>query len=106
MRNNAAKYRVEATLTGSRDSFLGNSITIFEGHADLLTAEQVKALSIPITPQWESTMMNLTELVECFNVTKLVPEKSPPPVLSTATDADGKQVAIATRRVRKINVER
>ncbi len=92
---------ISMRLPVNRITLLGDSLEVFRGKADVMTAAELRVLGIDIPNGYSRTFCNKTEVDELFTVREVVPSQLPKPSFAAVVTAKGVEVvAIAQPKVR------
>lgn len=89
LRQEAAMINVIAKLPVGRDSILGDSFSIFQGYADILSPDEAKEYGIVVPRAQIDMKFDPDEVDECFSIEEIVPERLGKPVLTAVSTAQG-----------------
>ncbi|MEG1121177.1 MAG: hypothetical protein RSE62_03140 [Citrobacter sp.] len=70
----AALLNVVAKLPVGRESLIGDTHSVFRGHADILSADDAEVFRIKIPARYMQQFMSPVEVSECFDIRELRPE--------------------------------
>jgi len=102
LRASGPLLNVVAFLPQARESRLGDRVVMFTGRGDIMDAEELRVLGIEVPHRFQDSYMNAEEIAECFEVTEVVSEAVPRPVIARVATGDGKvhltEMPVAPRR--------
>lgn len=103
LRDGATKWKIEAKLPRSQANRIGGEFVVFEGHADILTVDDLDEAGFALPGSWRDKFMSEEEVDECFVFEQLLAERLPRPVLTTVI-RDGKEtvVEVAPKPLRRM----
>ncbi len=89
LRDGAPWWDVVASVPTAADNVCGDSFSMFNGRGDILTADELKLLSIEVGRTFIGRFMNEEELNECFRLVKLGESTIPRPAISAIATPSG-----------------
>lgn len=104
LRKSAPLLQVIAKLPTGPEGVLGDSFTVFTGHADLLNADELRVLGIEVARKYRAAFMVEAEVGENFAIRELAQGTAPKPVLIAVATSTGVEIkataAEPNRRIR------
>jgi hypothetical protein len=104
LRETGAMINVVANLPHGLDSQLGDTFSIFQGHADILSVDEASVFKIIIPPRFVDQFFDPEQVNECFSIEEIMPERVRKPEMALVSTAQGvvlKEVVHApTRRMK------
>ena len=105
LRQEAALINVVAKLPHGPDSILGDTYSVFQGNADILSPDEAMSLHrIALPGRYIDQFFDPEQIDECYEITELVPERVSKPVVTMVATSQGvvtTEVAAApSRRMR------
>lgn len=105
LRASAPLMRMTVALPHGPESVLGDSLTVFTGHADVLTYSELRVLGIEIPKRYREAFMERDQVAESFSFTQLADGKAPRPAFMAVATATGVEVkAVAAEPGRRIRL--
>lgn len=107
LRQEAAMLNVEARIPHGPDSRIGSSFMVFQGHADILSADDALVYKISTPHHVIDRFFTPEEVDECYEITQIIPESAPRPAHALVHTAQGAQVCeIAPTPQRRLTFRR
>jgi hypothetical protein len=104
LRADAALLNVIATLPHGPDSLIGDAFAVFQGCADILSAEEAAVHKIVIPPRFIDQFFDPVEVDECFRLEEIRPERAARPSVALVATPNGvvmqETASAPTRRMR------
>ncbi len=101
LRQDAALLNVVAKLPMGRDNKLGDSFSVFEGYADILSPDEAALHKVVIPNNFIDKFFDPDEINECFTIQEVRPARADKPTLSFVSTSQGvvlKEVVSAPAR--------
>lgn len=90
LRQGAALLNVVAKLPHGRDSVLGDSYALFNGHADILSVDEAMSLHRIVIPgRYVDQFFDPVQIDETFEIIEVAPERESKPVMALVATAQG-----------------
>lgn len=103
LRHGAPTYNIIAKVPLGRENICGDSFSVFAGMADIMNADELRAIGIEVNRSYVSRFMEEEELDECFQILQLSPGAMPRPVMTEISTPDGTEMKevpqVPTRRL-------
>lgn len=100
LRANAALLNVTALLPHGNDSHIGDTFSVFQGNADILSVEEAAVHRIVIPPRFVDQFFSPDEVNECFTIEEIRTEVTPMPAMAlVATRAIDGTVHVVTQEI-------
>lgn len=101
LRPQAAEWLIRAKVPTTYDNVCGDSFVMFQGPADIMTADELRLLGIIPSKNFVDRFMSLEEVDECFVITRLRDEVVSRPAIQAVFTPEGvemREIAQAPRR--------
>lgn len=101
LRAGAPLWEVIASVPTNAGNICGDSFSMFSGHADIMTLDELRLCNIDIHRSYVERNMDLEEVNECFRLVQHMRETVPRPAISaiaTPTGIEMREVAQMPRR--------
>lgn len=107
LRADAPKLMIRSILPTGTESILGDRHIAFVGSGDILSLEELKAISIEVPRSWVSGYMQQDEIDELFVVEELNKGSGPRPTFVRIATSKGVEVrAVQAEPVRRMRIRR
>ncbi len=104
LRQDAALLNVVAKLPTGRENLIGDSFSVFEGYADILSPDEAALHKVVIPNNFIDKFFDPDEINECFTIQEVRPARADKPVMSLVSTAQGvvmqEVIAAPARRMR------
>ena len=104
LRRTAAMLNVVASLPTGPMNVIGDSFSVFQGNADILSVDEARVLGIKVPNGVIDRYFDPDEVNACFALEEIIPESMPRPTVSQVATPNGvviTEIAVApTRRMR------
>lgn len=104
LRQDAALLNVVAKLPTGRANLLGDSFSVFEGYADILSPDEAALHKVILPRNFIDKFFDPDEIDECFTIQEIRPARADKPTLSFVSTSQGvvlqETVAAPARRMR------
>lgn len=105
LRKTAPLIRMAASLPHGPESVLGDSLTVFTGHADVLTYNELRVLGVEVAKRYRDAFMDRDQVTESFTFTTLAEGEAPRPAFMAVSTSSGVEVkAVSAEPGRRIRL--
>lgn len=103
LREDAVEWRISAKLPLSDGNTFGGEFVVFEGRADMLSADELQTFGFEVNRSYRSRFMAQEEIDECFILQAVSNERTPrPSLMLVGTGAERKLVEVAAAPSRRL----
>lgn len=107
LREGATEWHIDARLPLNQGNTHGDRFRVFEGNADILTAEDLQTYGYEVNRQYRDKFMSREEIDECFILSKATEERvQRPNLMVVGVGADKKLVEVAQAPLRRMAINR
>lgn len=107
LRASAALISIMLELPQAPESLLGQRIAVFQGFADIVSPDELRALGIDVPRNYISRYLQADEIDELYTLNELRQQVTPPPSFVVVTTREGtKTKAVAAEQPRRIRLRR